>query len=89
LSTFWVVWCAAVLVFEAVGILLGGIVSGGWLYGLLFAGVAVKVTIDWLRLRRSSESAQTVADEMIGGTMVALLGLAFRGFRELEAWMNH
>jgi hypothetical protein len=78
----------AVLVAEAVGILLGGIVSGTGLFGLLFAGAAVKVTVDWLRLRKSSESARTVADEMIGGTMVAFLGLAILGFRELHAWMN-
>jgi hypothetical protein len=69
LSIFWVAWGVAVLVAEAVGILLGGDRQRTGLFGLLFAGVAVKVTVDWLRLRKSSENAQTVADQMIGGTM--------------------
>lgn len=88
MSLFWVAWGVAVLVVEAVGILLGGIVSGTGLFGLLFAGVAVKVAVDWLRLRKSSEEARAIADQMVGGTMAALLGLAIQGFRDLHAWMN-
>jgi hypothetical protein len=73
---------------EAAGILLGGLVSGGWMWGLLFAGVAVAAMVSWLRLRNSTETAQVVADRMIAVTTVALLGLALRGFHEIEAWMR-
>ncbi len=73
---------------EATGILLGGMVSGEWMGGLIWAGVAVGAMVGWLRLRNSTEPAQVVADRMIAGTTVALMGLALRGFHQLEAWMH-
>jgi hypothetical protein len=88
LSRFWVICGAALLLLEAVGILLGGLVSGGWMWGLIWSGVAVASMVGWLRLRNSTEPAQVVADRMIAATTVALLGLALRGFHELETWMR-
>jgi hypothetical protein len=88
LSRVWVITGAALLLMEAAGILVGGLVSGGWMWGLLWAGVAVAAMMGWLQLRDSHEPAQVVADRMIAGTTVALLGLAIRGFHEIEAWLN-
>jgi hypothetical protein len=79
---------AALLLMEAAGILVGGLVSGGWMWGVLFAGVAIAAMVGWLQLRNSTESVQVVADRMIAGTSMALLGLALRGFHEIEAWMT-
>lgn len=87
-AVVWVIAGVALLLMEAAGILLGGLVSGGWMWGLLWAGVAVAAMVGWLQLRGSNQPAQVVADRMIAGTTVALLGLAMRGFHEIEAWLH-
>jgi hypothetical protein len=88
LSRLRVIVRTGLLLMEAAAILLGGLVSGGWLWGLLFAVVAVAALVSWVRLRSSTEPAEVVADRMVDVTTVALFGLALRGFYEIEAWMH-
>lgn len=89
LSRVWVIAFAAVMVMEAAGILLGGLVSGGWMWGLIWSIVAVAAMVDWLRIRETADGkTRAVADRMITATTVALLGLALKGFHQIDAWMS-
>jgi hypothetical protein len=76
MSRFWVTLIAVGLVFHGLAILGGGIASGRWGLGVVFAVVAVIATVEWLMLRKSAESAQAVADRMILSTLGALFGAA-------------
>lgn len=78
------VWIAV----TAAAILVGGFVSGGWLGGLLWSIGAIDALVVWLRLRKSTESAQKVADRMIFPAMFLLLGLVLPAFDHIAAWLG-
>jgi hypothetical protein len=88
MSAFWVTISAAWIAGTAVALLIGGIVSGAWLGGLLWSIGAVVTLVGWLRLRRSTESAQVVADRMIFATMFLLLGLVLPAFDHIATWLG-
>lgn len=88
MSGFWVMVSAAWLLATAAAILVGGLVSGGWLGGSLWSAAAIVALADWLRLRKSTESAQVVADRLIFTTMFVLLGLALPALHHIEAWLG-
>jgi hypothetical protein len=79
---------AAWLTGAAVILLVGGFVSGAWLGGLLWGIGAVVALFDWLRLRKSNEPAQVVADRMIAMTMFMLLGLVLPAAEAIHAWFG-
>jgi hypothetical protein len=87
MSRFWVIFGAAALVAYATVIFLGGLASGRWAWGLIFAVSIVIIVVDWLRLRGSDQPAATVADRMIAGTMVIALGLVLSASRYIEVWL--
>lgn len=86
MSRFRVIVLAGLLFVEAGYILVGGIVSGRWMWGLVFGVAAGLAAIDWLWMRaRLGDEAQAVADRMIFGTMAVLLGLVIQVSGWLEA----
>lgn len=85
MSRFGMLVLAGLLFAEAGYILVGGIVSGRWMWGLVFGGAAGLATIDWLSRRaRLGDEARAVADRMIFGAMAILLALVI----QVSGWLE-
>jgi hypothetical protein len=85
MSRFWVTVQAVLLVSMGMTILVIAVVTGAWL-GALWGMATLGATADWLRLRKSTESAQVVADRMIAATSFGFLGVAIFALRHLDKW---
>jgi hypothetical protein len=76
------VWLTLILGAETTMIVVAGVESGRWGWGLAFAVGAIAALIDWWRVRSRSDEARAVADRMVGFTAFAFLGVAMALWRE-------
>jgi hypothetical protein len=80
-----VIALVVVLVALATSIAIGGILTGGWMWGAIFGISGAAAIAEWLQLRSLSPQAQRVADRMITATSVLLFGVAMPALRIIES----
>lgn len=84
MSRVWVTILTTLLVVIGVGIVVYGLMSGRWMWGLLFGVVAGGSIYEWLTLRSTGGDAMRVADRMIWPILIVLTELSRPAFGYIE-----